>query len=248
MTELLGVLATALLGTAGFAGLFGAVQQVTRTARLRAAVAKNVELAKMFDPASAPARACMLVARDASLELCARSSVTFAPLGLVMALLAALLAAMQVAAFAARLWAVAGDPSAPIIDFSDAMSDEIMSPAVVPADLKLWVLYGTALLLLLVARAPWYRLSRERRRFVARLRSSDDLLASAEHRDVRVEVYPWQVFQSLRDRTERKRHRDSRSRAQGVTSGDPVAVNSPPKATKYATVRNLGDSGPQSRS
>ncbi len=189
---IIGLLVTAVIGTAGLAGLLGAAQQFTRTARLRAAVTKNAELAGVFAPGSPPSRACMLLARDASFELCARKSVTLPPAGLYFAFMAAVIAVLQALFLVARIWVITDTNSGTSSDFSVAKLDTMTAAEFVPpADGKLWLLATTTTAAYIVALMPWWRLRYERSQFVRRLRADDKMLARAERGDVRVLVQPW---------------------------------------------------------
>ncbi|MFE9234812.1 hypothetical protein [Cellulosimicrobium funkei] len=223
MPETLAIaLITAVIGSAGIAGLVGAGQQITRSARLRSRVSKSVEMAKLFEADSVAANATMLTARDAALELCARRCVTFTQTGMLVVTTMILLVMGFALGCFIRFDALADQASGRTDWFSEGAE-----PNGAPGNLD--ILFGDStfwmlILLLAVAGAvavqPWERLRWERARFVERLLNDPELLRSATSSRVRIEVSAF-AWLSRSDRLKARRFDERMRKAEPeAPSGD----------------------------
>lgn len=223
MSETLAIaLITAVLGSAGIAGLVGAGQQITRSARLRSRVSKSTEMAKLFESDSVAANATMLTARDAALELCARRCVTFTPTAVLVVTAMILLVMNFALGLFIRFDALTRQASGRTDWFSEGAE-----PDGAPGNLDIlfgdgtfWILIFLLAVAGAVAVQPWRLLRWERARFVERLLTDPELLRSATSSRVRIEV-PAFAWMSRSDRLKARRFDERMRKARAeASSGD----------------------------
>ena len=201
--SLIATLVTVLVGSAGLAGIATFFQQVTRSARLRVRIAKDLEVAKSFDSDSLPARSAMLSARNAAIELSARQNVVFDPIGMAIALWGLFVCISVWSALAYRVVYLSNGQSTSL---ASVLFDFPGSGATRPYifDWLFWVLAVCSVLGVRFAALPWIRLRHSREVFARSIVEDPLNVDRAAEGGVRIVVVPYVWFGLLQEASHRR--------------------------------------------